>query len=274
MAARQCRRLRTVRLLDDAARRISHRRRGHEQRSPPHGAGANEHQRGARFPESSLGTAGSESATPRYATGGRSCSVIKFSIDPRQLVKDMNDVGERQIPFAMMKTLNNTAEDVQAEQQEHIARKFTLRRPTFILNTVKINRGDFATKDNLRAIVRIDPDRDVLSKFEDEGRRRRCSLVHAIAIPIEAKRSKNDIVANNMRPRALQLTQIFLQRRSKNRRRTEANLHDSEARWIRRDIPTSGPWQRSSIHLLFKLKVTVPLPKSLQVRGECHAHRE
>jgi uncharacterized protein (DUF4415 family) len=191
--------------------------------------------------------------------------VIKFSIDPRKLVKDMNDVGERQIPFAMMKTLNNTAEDVQAEQQEHIARKFTLRRPTFILNTVKINRGDFATKDNLRAIVRIDPDRDVLSKFEDEGKKTAMfAPVHAIAIPIEAKRGKNDILANNMRPRALQLTQIF----SKGSNRIAEGLQRTFL--IQKPDGSGGIFQRqghglgSTIHLLFKLKVTVPLPKSLK----------
>jgi hypothetical protein len=165
----------------------------------------------------------------------------------------------------MMKTLNNTAEDVQAGQQEHIARKFTLRRPTFILNTVKINRGDFATKDNLRAIVRIDPDRDVLSKFEDDGKKTAMfAPAHAIAIPIEAKRGKNDILANNMRPRALQLTQIF----TKGSNRIAEGLQRTFL--IQKSDGSGGIFQRqghglgSTIHLLFKLKVTVPLPKSLK----------
>jgi hypothetical protein len=189
--------------------------------------------------------------------------MINVSMDARPFIKDMDTLGQRQIPFAMMKTINETAEDFQAEQQELVARKFTLRRPTFIMNTVKINRGDFATKDNLRAIVRIDPDRDVLSKFEDQGQKTPMFAGHALAIPIEAKRSKQDIVQNSMRPRALQLTQVITagsQKIAKGLKRTFL---------IQRADGSGGIYQRqgsgigSTIHMLFSLKTKVPLPRTL-----------
>jgi hypothetical protein len=185
--------------------------------------------------------------------------MITVSMDARPLIKDMDALGQRQIPFAMMKTINETAEDGQAEEQELVARKFTLRRPTFVLNTVKINRGEFATKDNLRAIVRIDPERDVLSKFEDDGEKSAMFAGHALAIPIEAKRSKQDIVQNSMRPRALQLTQVFSKSSDKIAKGVKGTF------MIQHADGTGGIYQRvgSTIHLLFTLKPRVPLPKSL-----------
>lgn len=190
--------------------------------------------------------------------------MISITIDPRSLVKDLTDVGERQIPFAAMKTINATTEDVQAEEQEGVARKYTLRRPTFILNTIKINRGDFATKDNLRAIVRIDPDRDVLSKFEDDGEKTAMFAGHALAIPIEAKRGKHDIVANSMRPRALQLTNVFSTAADKIAKGAKRTF------LIQKPDGSGGIYQRqghgigSTIHLLFTLRTKVPLPRNLE----------
>jgi hypothetical protein len=192
--------------------------------------------------------------------------VIKFSIDPRKLVKDMNDVGERQIPFAMMKTLNNTAEDVQAEQQEHIARKFTLRRPTFILNTVKINRGDFATKDNLRAIVRIDPDRDVLSKFEDRGQEDgTCSLAMPSRYPSKPSDLSRTSSPTSSRPRALQLAECVHQRigedSPKGLKRTFMIQKPDGSGGI---FQRQGAWQRVEYPSAVQAEGAVPLPKSLQ----------
>lgn len=190
--------------------------------------------------------------------------MITISMDARQFTKDLDAAGQRQIPFAMMKTLNNTAEDVQAEQQEHIARKFTLRRPTFILNTVKINRGDWATKEKLRSIVRIDPDRDVLSKFEDEGQKTPMFGGHSLAIPIEAKRSKSDIVSAGDRPKALELNPVSSSgstKIAKGKKRTFL---------IQRADGSGGIYQRigrgkgSTIRLLYTLKTRVPLPRNLQ----------
>ena len=190
--------------------------------------------------------------------------MIKMSIDAKPLMKDLDELGQRQIPFALMKTLNNTALDFQAEQQEHIARRFTLRRQQFVLNTVKINRGDFATKENLRAIVRIDPDRDVLSKFEDDGQKTPMFGGHAIAIPIEAKRSKQDIISNANRPRALQLTNVFTKGSEKIAKGLKRTFMIQKADGSGGIYQRQGSGRGSSIHLLFLFRTRVPLPRSLQ----------
>jgi hypothetical protein len=190
--------------------------------------------------------------------------IPKFTLDPRAFVKDMTAFSERQVPYAAMKTINETAEDFQAEEQEGVARRFILRRPQFIMNTIKINRGDFATKDNLRAIVRVDPDRDVLSKFEDQGTKEAMFGGHSLAIPIDAKRSKQDIVSAGNRPRALQLINVFSSSSEKIARGIKGTF------MIQKPDGSGGIYQRqgsgrgSSIHLLFLLKRKVTIPRSLQ----------
>ena len=87
----------------------------------------------------------------------------------------------------LVKALNATILDGQKSARSNIAERFTLRRSAFILNTVKIERGNFATKENLRAGVGIDRTRDILAKFEDGGTKtpREGS---SIAIPVGARR--------------------------------------------------------------------------------------
>lgn len=193
--------------------------------------------------------------------------MFTVTIDPKQWVKDLDDLAMRQVPFALSLAINAVAQDVEAEQQEHVARSFTLRRPTFVLNQIMMRRTDFARKDSLIATVRINPDRDLLSKFEDQGERRPQYAGHALAVPIEAKRSKQDIVQNSMRPRALHLTILpnaiggVGAQVAKGLKRTFL---------IQKSDGTGGIYQRqgrgkgSSVHLLFSLKTRVPLPRSLK----------
>lgn len=192
--------------------------------------------------------------------------MINVSIDARPLIKDMDALAQRQLPYALMKTINATAEDFQAAQQENVARRFTLRRPTFVMNTIKIERQNFATKDNLRAIVGIDPSRDVLSKFEDQGQKTPMFSGHALAIPIEAKRNKQDIVQNSMRPKALHLTfdnkSIGPVGGIKFAKGIKGTFLIQKADGSGGIFQRQGPG-RGGVHLLFKLMTKVPLPRTL-----------
>lgn len=188
--------------------------------------------------------------------------MISVSIDSRAFSKDLSALEKSQLPFATMRMINEIAEGFQAEKQEDIVRKFTVRRPSFIMNTVKIARGHFATKDNLRAIVGIDPERDVLSKFEEDGVKQPMFDGHSLAIPIEARRNKQDIVAAGNRPKAFQLT-------------NQTSGSGKVAKGLKRTFLIKGAngeggiFQRqgkgkgSSIHLLFALRKSVTIPRNL-----------
>jgi len=103
------------------------------------------------------------------------------------------DSASRQLPFATATAINSTATDFQAAERAGIAARFTVRRAQFILRTVKIARGDFATKRKLEARVAIDPTRDVLAKFERGGQKRPRGQ-DPLSVPIEARRTRTGLV--------------------------------------------------------------------------------
>lgn len=112
----------------------------------------------------------------------------------------MRSLFADQVPFAVATAINRTARDFQDAQRDLMRDRFTIRRP-WVLQGVKINRGDFATKTKLEARVHIDPARDFLVKFEEgDTKRPRGSR---IAVPQEARRTKTGVVSRTQRPRAL-----------------------------------------------------------------------
>lgn len=116
---------------------------------------------------------------------------------------------ERQIPFVVSKALNSVANDGQRAVQDSLSAHFTLRRGEFIRRTIKRQTpGDFATKTNLQAIVRVDPQRDFLEKFEEDSEKVPQRGRKMIAIPTAAvRRTKSDIIRAADRPRAI-LSQV------------------------------------------------------------------
>ncbi len=76
--------------------------------------------------------------------------------------------AERQVPFAAALALNRTAEEFQQAQQQGLQQRFTIRRP-WVLQGIKIDNADRATKTKLEVIVKVDPSRDFLDKFEQGG---------------------------------------------------------------------------------------------------------
>lgn len=113
----------------------------------------------------------------------------------------------RQIPFATAKAINDTLKQAQEAVRHGIEQRFTLRRPQWVLRTVKINRGDFATKRKLEGKLQIDPNRDVLAKFERGGIKRPQEGRH-LAVPIEAKRTGSGVVSRAQLPKKLEFRQL------------------------------------------------------------------
>jgi len=127
----------------------------------------------------------------------------EIQVDASPVIQSLAGL-EGQMRFATSKALNDTANDAQKAIQDSLASRFTLRRPDFMKRTIKRDRGtDFATKEKLEAIVRVDPQRDLLAKFEDGGVKTPTNG-RAIAIPTEnVRRTKAQIIARTQRPRAL-----------------------------------------------------------------------
>lgn len=81
-----------------------------------------------------------------------------------------------QLPFAQSKALNTIMNRAQSDLRDKLGGRFTLRRADFIKRTVyrrpgTYPQGDFASKASLTAALRINPERDVLVKHEDGGRK-------------------------------------------------------------------------------------------------------
>lgn len=128
--------------------------------------------------------------------------MINVQVDTKEALDYLQRLST-QMPYATSLALNRVANKGQAAARAGIQRTFTLRRPQFLLNTVKINREDRATKTRLDVTVRIDPERDILAKFEAGGSKTPRDGRH-IAIPTNnVRRTKADIVTKGQRPRIL-----------------------------------------------------------------------
>ena len=112
-----------------------------------------------------------------------------------------------QLPFATATALNRTAEDGQAAVRKHLSEPFILRRREFIERTVKIETRDRASKTKPFVDVGIDPTRNFLAKFELGGEKRPIEG-RALAVPIDVKTNKRDIVPKSLRLRNLNLHRV------------------------------------------------------------------
>ena len=115
----------------------------------------------------------------------------------------------RHVKYALARAINETLDNGQAESRRTLRSHFTLRRPTFIERLIKRERTDFAHAvkgliGRLRVTGRGAGGRevgDLLAKFE-EGGTKEVRGTH-VALPVEAKRNKYDIITAANRPRRL-----------------------------------------------------------------------
>jgi hypothetical protein len=189
--------------------------------------------------------------------------MIRITVDTASFAAQMDDFAKNQLPYATMKALNTTATDFQSAEQGHIAQNFTLRRVAFMLRQVRIDREDWATKEKLETVIKIDPNRNILGKFEEGGTKTSRNPQGSIAIPIEAKTSKADIVLASNRPKAFMLVT----------QNTKGGY--SIAKGLKRVFLIEGPdgkgeiFQRvgtgksSKLRLLYDLEKSVPIPAML-----------
>lgn len=116
----------------------------------------------------------------------------------------LSDVVKRQIPFATSKMLNAVTIDVQEQERQGARSAFKVRRQTWLDRSFKITK--FAKKNDLHTRLEISPPgdptkADIISKFEDGGTK--TPTGRSIAVPVDARRSKSDVITPANRPKAL-----------------------------------------------------------------------
>ena len=148
---------------------------------------------------------------------------------------------------ALAYALNQTANDVQGKIQAGLRSRFTLRRDTFVQRTIYRQPSvDFATKDELRAGVRVHPERNFLAQHEDGGQKT-ARDGGMVAIPLKAVQpSPALVVPTRLRPSGM-----------RNDRRVSKVVLPTGTFLVRHTKGTKSKAARSEF--LYELKRSVPL---------------
>jgi len=182
-------------------------------------------------------------------------ALLDIEFDSRDTQRWLGGMA-RQTPFALSVAINDTLKDAQKVQRAHQRRVFTVRRPRFIEQAVKIK--PFATKRTLTGTMSIDPPggkrtADILTKFESGGIKRVRDGRH-LAIPVEARRTKAGVISRRNRPRGFKF------------KRVGRAIRGERRAFI---IPGIGIFQRvgrrrdSRIRMLYRFKRSVPIGRRL-----------
>lgn len=192
--------------------------------------------------------------------------MITITLDPGDLIAGLDAFAMRQLPYATALGLNDVAFTFQRVQQQGLERRFTLRRSTWIKQGVyfpREQRADYRT-GRLSATVSIEPKRDFLTKFEQGGVKKARRALGRLAVPVDARRTKKDIVSKSERLDAFGLTISARGPKAvigKGRKRVfSIRLHGGDGYVFRR----VGRGKRSTLRLLHHLRVSTPLPKLLE----------
>lgn len=148
--------------------------------------------------------------------------------------------------FAASIGINRTMDEAQAAIRQGLGDRFTLRRRAFVERTIYRKPGeDFASKTHLIGRVRVHDERDFLAKFERGGQKEPTRGRSALAVPVNVRRNKADIVTRANRVAALlQSGKAFVR-----------------GRFVFQKV---GRGKRASINLAYVFKRRTPLPDSLR----------
>lgn len=121
------------------------------------------------------------------------------------LMKEFGRMQQKQVPYALSKTINSLLLRVQDVERGAQHQRFTVRRVEFLRRLVKIGAGDWATKQRLLGRVGYQgPKADLLAKFEDGGPKRTLTGARPW-VPQAARRNKSDVITRSNRPKGLGL---------------------------------------------------------------------
>lgn len=128
----------------------------------------------------------------------------RITLDVSGAIKTMTALQQQQLPFARSLAVNKLGEAFQQAERARLGQIFTLRRKSFVeLQGVK-RLGGIATKASPTVTYGIDPKASFLEKFEDQRvKRPTLGAGHSLAVPVQARRSRADIITTANRPKAL-----------------------------------------------------------------------
>lgn len=213
--------------------------------------------------------------------------MIRIKANTRELETYLQGLIKDQLPFALSLATNTLAEEFVEVEQQGIELRFTVRRPNYILSSVQRTRGTKAAPE-VRAF--IDPERDILAKFELGGRRiphpfGSRTVLGSWAIPVYLNATKEDGTINpSLLPSNLGLSTMrrlgkfgateFKRARVSKRAGQSPGLRGKRRTFVippgtSPGLPGGGIFRRvgpgrRDIEALFLLKPSVPIPPSLE----------
>jgi hypothetical protein len=225
---------------------------------------------------------------------------VSISLDISKAVAWLKDKEQRQIPFALARATNMTAKDFQDAMRVGISRRFFLRKPGFILDSVKIQRGNFATSKGWKtgggkftATVSMGGEGSkharsgILVKFEEGGEKTSTDRYMPLIVPTSALRgSPAELPPLAMYPKNLRLVErrgvdkvlparIHVTKRGveqlKGKRRTfvlDPTKHIGANVWG--VFQRYGP-RRSDVRLIWRYRTRIKIPRRLQWRATAQA---
>lgn len=187
--------------------------------------------------------------------------MIVISMDTRQLERALTQIGREQLPFSAAQAINNTLKDLQLEEQRDLRNAFVLRRPDWAMRSVKIVQ--FANKRTLSGTLAISPpgapDRAGILAQHEQGRSglKTPKDGRSVAIPVNVRRNKRDIVTKANRPRAMiekgkAKGKVFVVRQGD-------RSHLPEGVYRR-----GGSAKRPKLTMMYALELRVRLPRTLR----------
>jgi hypothetical protein len=127
---------------------------------------------------------------------------ISIRLDTKPLIDKLSAIEKTQLPFALSLAINNTGLDFQKAERARFAQVFTERRKDFLEKQGVKRIGPAATKRNPSVTFGVDPKASFLTKFEG-GTEKVPTRGSSLALPVDIKRNKRDIITRANRPRAL-----------------------------------------------------------------------
>lgn len=125
---------------------------------------------------------------------------ISIRVDDTVVRKALGSL-QSQAPFALSVAINGVTNDAQTSIREGYKQRFSLRRPDFILRE-GAKRTKAATKRDPQATLQVSERAEFLTRFED-GERKTPKDGKALAVPLNVRRNKSNIIPASQRPPAL-----------------------------------------------------------------------
>lgn len=180
-----------------------------------------------------------------------------------------------QMPFATSLAINDTVKDAQRAQERHMREAFTVRRPGwFIKRSEKVRSikiKPFSTKQNWRAVVRVEPPggperAEIITRHEERGRREPHEG-RALAVPIEARPTKKALVKKSVRPAAFKFKRVATRGSTeiyKGRKRTFMIRHADGSGAVLQRVGPGKSGTFAGTQVLYRLKKSVPIAPRLE----------